>query len=113
MLLDPGFLKRETLDLLFTSQRTSAGTETGYGIGWFLRADSAGHRWAFHGGSAVGGTAVFGLGRGAPVVVAVFPKLSDPPVQAVQANAKPVAPARRPANSLLRPHQTAHQFPDF
>ena len=36
-LLEPGFLKPETLDLLFTSQRTSAGEETGYGIGFFVR----------------------------------------------------------------------------
>src|SRR6266513_4118909 len=36
-LLEPGFLKRETLELLFTSQHTSGGEETGYGIGWFVR----------------------------------------------------------------------------
>jgi len=83
-LLAPGFLRRETLDLLFTSQRTSAGEETRYGIGWFLRADSLGHRWAFHGGSAVGGTAVFGLDRDAHVVVAVLTNLSDAPVDPVQ-----------------------------
>src|SRR5438128_4194210 len=83
-LLEPGFLRRETLDLLFTSQRTSAGEETGYGIGWFLRADSAGHRWAFHGGSAVGGTAVFGLDRDSHVVVALLTNLSDAPVEPAQ-----------------------------
>ena len=83
-LLDPGFLKRETLDLLFTSQRTSAGAETGYGIGWFLRTDSLGHRWAFHGGSAVGGTAVFGLDRDSRVVVAILTNLSDAPLDPAQ-----------------------------
>src|SRR5256886_15395647 len=71
-LLDPGFLKRETLDLLFTSQRTNAGTETGYGIGWFLRTDSSGHHWAFHGGSAVGGAAVVGGDRESRRVVALL-----------------------------------------
>ena len=79
-LLEPGLLKRETLDLLFTSQRTSAGQPTGYGIGWFLRTDSLGHRWAFHGGGAVGGTAVFGLDRDSRLVVAILTNLSDAPL---------------------------------
>src|SRR5438552_4211155 len=83
-LLQPGFLRRETLDLLFTSQRTNAGEETGYGIGWFLRTDSLGHHWAFHGGSAVGGTAVFGLDRDSHVVVALLTNLSDAPVEPAQ-----------------------------
>src|SRR5881398_4014101 len=83
-LLAPGFLRRETLDLLFTSQRTSTGEETGYGIGWFVRTDNSGHHWAFHGGSAVGGTAVFGLDRDAHVVVAVLTNLSNAPVEPAQ-----------------------------
>ncbi len=80
-LLEPGFLKRETLELLFTSQRTSGGQETGYGIGWFLRTDSLGHRWAFHGGGSVGGTAVFGLDRDSRVVVAILANLSEAPLE--------------------------------
>ena len=79
-LLEPGFLKRETLDLLFTSQRTRAGEETGYGIGFFVTTDSLGHRWAFHGGGAVGGTAVFGLDRESRVVVAILTNLTDAPL---------------------------------
>src|SRR5213080_85521 len=83
-LLEPGFLKRETLDLLFTSQRTSAGQSTGYGIGWFLRTDSLGHRWAFHGGGSVGGTAAFGLDRDSRVVVAILANLSNAPLEPAQ-----------------------------
>src|SRR2546430_9580112 len=64
-LVAPGFLRRHTLALLFTSQRTSAGEETGYGIGWVLRTDSLGHHWAFHGGSPVRGTAGIAGDRGA------------------------------------------------
>jgi len=75
-LLEPGFLKAQTLDLLFTSQRTTAGEPTGYGIGWFLATDSLGHRRAFHGGSAVGGTAAFGLDRDSRVVIAILANLS-------------------------------------
>jgi len=83
-LVAPGFLRGETLELLFTSQRTSAGEETGYGIGWFLRTDSLGHRWAFHGGSAVGGTAVLGVDRDAHLVVALLTNLSDAAVEPAQ-----------------------------
>jgi CubicO group peptidase (beta-lactamase class C family) len=83
-LMAPGFLRRETLDLLFTSQRTSAGEETGYGIGWFVRTDSLGHHWVFHGGSAVGGTAVLGLDRDAHLVMALLTNLSDAPVEPAQ-----------------------------
>ena len=35
-LLRPGFLSEKSLRLLFTSQKTIAGQETGYGIGWFI-----------------------------------------------------------------------------
>ena len=80
-LLEPGFLKPETLDLLFTSQPTSAGEATGYGIGFFVTTDSLGHRWAFHGGGAVGGTAVFGLDRDSRVVVAILTNLSEAPLE--------------------------------
>ncbi len=79
-LLEPGFLKRETLELLFTSQHTSGGEETGYGIGWFVRTDSLGHRWAFHGGGSVGGTTAFGLDRDSHVVVAILTNLTDAPL---------------------------------
>lgn len=79
-LLRPGFLKAETLELLFTSQRTSAGEPTGYGIGWFVSTDSLGHRWVFHGGGSVGGTTAFGVDRDSRVVVAILSNLSDAPL---------------------------------
>jgi CubicO group peptidase (beta-lactamase class C family) len=80
-LLAPGFLKAETLDLLFTSQKTAAGAETGYGIGWFVATDGLGHRWLFHGGSSIGGTAVFGLDRDSRVVIAILSNVSDAPLE--------------------------------
>jgi serine beta-lactamase-like protein LACTB len=79
-LLEPGFLKGQTLDLLFTSQKTAAGEATGYGIGWFATTDVLGHQWMFHGGSSIGGTAVFGLDRGSGVVIAILSNLSDAPL---------------------------------
>ena len=33
-LLQPGFLRAESLRLLFTSQKTTAGVATNYGLGW-------------------------------------------------------------------------------
>ena len=40
--LKPGFLKPATLSLLHTSQKTSDGKSTGYGIGWRLAQDPTG-----------------------------------------------------------------------
>ncbi|HUL02314.1 MAG TPA: serine hydrolase domain-containing protein [Gemmatimonadales bacterium] len=79
-LTKPGFLKAETLELLFTPQRTRAGEVTPCGIAWFVTTDTLGHRWVFHGGSAVGGTAVFGLDRDSRLVIAILTNLSDAPL---------------------------------
>lgn len=57
LLLEGSILKPETRQLLWTSQRTTDGKETGYGMGWFVDHDSAGRRRVFHSGGSVGGTA--------------------------------------------------------
>jgi serine beta-lactamase-like protein LACTB len=57
LLLEGAVLKPETRQLLWTSQRTTDGKETGYGMGWFVDRDSAGRRRVFHSGGSVGGTA--------------------------------------------------------
>src|SRR5467141_2697033 len=80
-LLKPGFLRAETLELLFTSQQTDRGEPTGYGIGWFVSTDSLGHRWVFHGGSSVGGSTAFGVDRDSRIVIAITSNLSDAPLQ--------------------------------
>ncbi len=80
-LLEPGFLQGATLDLLFTSQQTYTGEATGYGIGWLVSTDSLGHRWAYHGGSAVGGSAILGVDRESRMVVAIVANLSDAPLE--------------------------------
>jgi CubicO group peptidase (beta-lactamase class C family) len=56
-LLAGRLLKAETLRLLWTSQRTRDGKETGYGIGWSVTTDSAGRRRVGHTGGSMGGTA--------------------------------------------------------
>ena len=69
--LKPGFLKAETLKLLFTSQRTAAGEETNYGIGWGVRTDDKGRRTISHGGGSVGGTTLLLLYPESGIVVAM------------------------------------------
>jgi CubicO group peptidase (beta-lactamase class C family) len=56
-LLAGRLLKPATLRLLWTSQRTRDGEETGYGLGWTVRTDSAGRRRVGHTGGSMGGTA--------------------------------------------------------
>ena len=56
-LLDGRLLKPETVRLLWTSQKTTDGKETGYGIGWSVGKDEKGRRRVSHSGGAQGGTA--------------------------------------------------------
>nr|MDQ3806293.1 beta-lactamase family protein [Acidobacteriota bacterium] len=46
-LLRPGFLRRSTLDELFRPLKTSAGEDTGFGLGWRVGVDKKG-RTIFH-----------------------------------------------------------------
>ena len=56
-LLSGEFLRRETLDAMFTPQKTRGGEDTGYGLGWHVERDARGRRYAWHGGRGVGGRA--------------------------------------------------------
>jgi serine beta-lactamase-like protein LACTB, mitochondrial len=56
MHLRPGFLKPESIKLLFISQATDTGALTNYGVGWFTRENV----W-YHGGDSAGGTAILML----------------------------------------------------
>ena len=62
----PGLLRSQSLDLLFTSQMTSLGVSTGYGVGWNIQGD-----WAFHAGGAFGGTSILMLNRRFNVAAAI------------------------------------------
>lgn len=70
--LYPGFLKKDTLDLLFTSQKTSDGKETGYGVGWSILKDAQGHRILMHTGGSIGGTSVLLIHPDSKIVVAMI-----------------------------------------
>jgi CubicO group peptidase (beta-lactamase class C family) len=64
--LRPGFLKLESLKLLFTSQKTIDGKPTGYGIGWFIEKSIV-----HHGGDSIGGTSMLLLVPASRVAVAI------------------------------------------
>ena len=79
-LLQPGFLKAETLRLLFTSQRTTAGAETGYGIGWFIGRGPNGQPMYSHGGGSVGGTSFLVIYPASRLVLAIVTDMTDAPM---------------------------------
>ncbi len=78
-LLQPGFLKAESLALLFTPQKTSDGKPTTYGIGWMIGRDASGHRVMLHTGGSVGGTSVLLLHPETKTVVAMVCNHSKSP----------------------------------
>lgn len=76
-MLSPGFLSEESRRLLFTEQKTVAGEPVGYGIGWYVRKDSAGRMLYYHDGGSHGGTAVLFLRPETHAVAAILCNLSD------------------------------------
>jgi CubicO group peptidase (beta-lactamase class C family) len=76
--LEPGFLRPETVALLWTSQYTNEGNPTGYGIGWFTGTDHDERRIVYHGGSSIGGRAMLLLFPEEDVVVALLSNASAP-----------------------------------
>ncbi len=98
-LLQPGFLKAESLALLFTSQKTADGKLTDYGLGWRVLRDTAGHRVMLHTGGSVGGTSILVLHPATRTVVALVCNHSKSPFdkksyEAITELFAPVFPAR-------------------
>jgi len=77
--LNPGFLKPETVKLLWTSQITRDGKETGYGIGWRVGRDKKGRRVIGHGGGSVGGTTRLSIYPEQGLVIAIISNMSNAP----------------------------------
>ena len=78
-LLRPGFLKQESLKTLFTSQKTKAGEETGYGVGWGVGKTTKGEIVYSHSGGAVGGTSQLIIYPESGVAIAMINNLSSAP----------------------------------
>jgi CubicO group peptidase (beta-lactamase class C family) len=75
-LLREGYLKNETRTLMFTSQRTSDGKETGVGLGWRIGKDEKGRRILHHGGDSVGARAFILMYPDLRVVVVMLSNLT-------------------------------------
>lgn len=92
-LLRPGFLKPESLRLLFTSQKTVSGQETGYGMGWFVGKSQSGQPIYQHAGGSVGGTSQLIIYPDSGLVVALVTDLGDAPwkIEDVESVAEPFA----------------------
>lgn len=79
-LLDGTLLGADAAERLFASQRTTAGEETGYGMGFRPRLDWEGRRVVHHGGSSEGGRAFLLLYPDEEVVVALASNREDAPL---------------------------------
>jgi len=77
MLLEPGFLKAESLKLLFTSQKTKSGEETGYGMGWEIAKSPSGRVVYEHSGGSIGGSSQLIVYPETRVVVALVTNLTS------------------------------------
>ncbi len=78
-LLHPGFLTADSLKLLFSSQKTIAGQETRYGMGWAIHESQSGQRIYEHSGGSVGGSCQLIVYPGTGVVVALLTNLGEAP----------------------------------
>jgi CubicO group peptidase (beta-lactamase class C family) len=92
-LLHPGFLTAESLSLLFSSQKTSAGQETGYGVGWGISKSQSGRRIYQHSGGSVGGSCQLIIYPQTRVVAALLTNLGEAPwkIEDVESIAEPFA----------------------
>jgi CubicO group peptidase (beta-lactamase class C family) len=66
-----GFLKAGTLKEWMTSQKTIAGKETGYGIGWRIFERPSGKTFYGHSGGSVGGITYFLIHQPSETVLAI------------------------------------------
>ncbi len=57
-LVEPGYLKEETIQEFSKSQSTNDGKKTDNGIGFFSGTDADGRPWIGHSGGSVGGTSM-------------------------------------------------------
>jgi CubicO group peptidase (beta-lactamase class C family) len=88
-MLEEGYLSDATRTMLFTSQRTTAGRETGVGLAWRIGTDSLGRRFLHHGGLSNGGRAFLLLYPAEKVAVALL--TNSTPARFADAEARAIA----------------------
>jgi CubicO group peptidase (beta-lactamase class C family) len=86
-LLQPGFLKADSLKLLFASQKTKSGVETGYGMGWGITKSPSGRVVYEHSGGSIGGTSQVILYPETHLVVALVTNLTSKEWKAAEVEA--------------------------
>jgi serine beta-lactamase-like protein LACTB, mitochondrial len=79
-MIGPNFIKDDTKKIWWTSQKTTDGKETGYGIGFGIAKDFDGRRTVGHGGGSVGGTTTWVMFPDDGVVVAMTVNMSLSPM---------------------------------
>lgn len=79
-LMQPGFLKQETLEILHTEMKTDAGEGTGYGFGWNVGRDAAGRRTFGHGGGQIGCSTRLIAWPEQRLAIAIMCNIADAPV---------------------------------
>ena len=70
--LSGALLHRETIEMMWTSQKTSAGKATGYGLGWMIGLDDSKRNVVRHSGGSVGGITELRIYPDQGLVVAVI-----------------------------------------
>jgi serine beta-lactamase-like protein LACTB, mitochondrial len=88
-LLDGHLLKPATVSLLWTTQHTSDGKPTEYGIGWGVTWDAQGRRLISHNGGSVGGTAALLVYPDEHLIVALLVNSDRTFVEAANRYARP------------------------
>jgi serine beta-lactamase-like protein LACTB, mitochondrial len=95
-LLDGRLLKPATVTLIWTTQHTSDGKPTEYGIGWGVTRDAQGRRVVSHAGGSVGGTANLLIYPAEHLIVAILVNSDRTFVGAANRYAEPFLAASRP-----------------
>jgi CubicO group peptidase (beta-lactamase class C family) len=75
----PGFLGEDMFRQMMTSQRNSAGEETGTGLGWRIMTDDAGRTLYYHTGSQQGSRAYLGVYPEQRLSIAIMTNLGSRP----------------------------------
>jgi CubicO group peptidase (beta-lactamase class C family) len=99
-LLEPVYLKKESLALLFTSQKIKSGEETGYGMGWGIEKSKSGKRIFAHSGGATGASAQLILYPDEHLVVAMV-AITNPMAMVGNSNKCSQSPRRLKASRTL------------
>ncbi len=75
-MLNDGFLKPETRNSVFTSQKLKDGKETGVGLAWRIGKDGKGRKIYHHGGASAGGRTFLLVYPESKISVALFCNLT-------------------------------------